>query len=109
MVDVNSSRVTHDVQGSALAAVVLGGFIIACLYFGREVLMPIALAVLMSFLLAPPVRLLQGWRAPRGLAIFVVVVVAFAAIFGLVGLMAVEVNQLASDLPRYQSTLSQKI
>ncbi|MGA8171546.1 MAG: AI-2E family transporter [Methylocystis sp.] len=110
MVTVNSSRISgHDVQGSALTAVVFGGVIIACLYFGREVLMPIALAVLMSFLLAPPVRLLQGWRAPRGLAIAVVVAIAFAAIFSLVGLMAVEVNQLASDLPRYQSTLSEKI
>ena len=71
--------------------------------------MPIALAVLMSFLLAPPVRLLQGWRVPRGLAVIVVVVVAFAAIFSLGGLMVAEVNQLASDLPRYQSTLREKI
>ncbi|HEY8071864.1 MAG TPA: AI-2E family transporter, partial [Methylocystis sp.] len=96
-------------QGSALTSVVFGCVIIACLYFGREVLVPIALAVLMSFLLAPPVRLLQGWRVPRGLAITVVVVVAFAAIFNLGGLMVSEVNQLASDLPRYQSTLSEKI
>ena len=71
--------------------------------------MPIALAVLMSFLLAPPVQLLQGWRVPRGIAVIVVVVVAFAAIFSLGGLMVAEVNQLASDLPRYQSTLSEKI
>ena len=107
---VKSSQLSrYDPQGSALAAVVLGGVLIACLYFGREVLVPIALAVLMSFLLAPPVRLLQGWGAPRGLAIVVVVVVAFAAIFSLGGLMVAEVNQLATDLPRYQSTLSQKI
>ncbi len=71
--------------------------------------MPIALAVLMSFLLAPPVRLLQGWRVPRVLAVIVVVVVAFAAIFSLGGLMVAEVNELASDLPRYQSTLREKI
>ncbi len=71
--------------------------------------MPIALAVLMSFLLAPPVQLLQGWRVPRGIAVIVVVVVAFAAIFSLGGLMVGEVNELASDLPRYQSTLSEKI
>ncbi len=106
----NSSRLSgHDAQGSPLTAVVFGCVIIACLYFGREVLVPIALALLMSFLLAPPVRLLQGWRVPRGLAIAVVVVVAFAAIFNLGGLMVSEVNQLASDLPRYQSTLSAKI
>ena len=70
--------------------------------------MPIALAVLMSFLLAPPVRLLQGWRVPRGFAVIVVVVVAFAAIFSLGGLMVGEVNELASDLPRYQLTLQRK-
>jgi predicted PurR-regulated permease PerM len=110
MVTVNSSQLSgHDVQGSALAAVVFGCVIIACLYFGREVLVPIALAVLMSFLLAPPVQLLQSWRAPRGLAIILVVVVAFVAIFSLGGLMVAEVNELASDLPRYQSTLSEKI
>jgi predicted PurR-regulated permease PerM len=110
MVTVKSSRLSgQDVQGSALTAVIFGAVIIACLYFGREVLMPIALAVLMSFLLAPPVQLLQGWRVPRGIAVIVVVVVAFAAIFSLGGLMVAEVNQLASDLPRYQSTLSEKI
>ena len=110
MVTVKSSQLSgHEVQGSAVTAVILGFVIIACLYFGREVLVPIALAVLMSFLLAPPVRLLQGWRVPRGLAVIVVVAVSFAAIFGLGGLMVAEVNQLASDLPRYQSTLSEKI
>ncbi|MGC1861579.1 MAG: AI-2E family transporter [Methylocystis sp.] len=110
MVTVNSSRLSgHDVQGSALTAVVFGCVIIACLYFGREVLVPIALAVLMSFLLAPPVRLLQGWRVPRVLAVIVVAVVAFAAIFSLAGLMVAEVNELASDLPRYQLTLHEKI
>ena len=110
MVTVKSSQLSgHDVQGSALTPVVFGVLIIACLYFGREVLVPIALAVLMSFLLAPPVRLLQGWRVPRGLAIAFVVIVAFAAIFSLGTLMVAEVNQLAGDLPRYQSTLSAKI
>ena len=72
-------------------------------------LVPIALAVLMSFLLAPPVRLLQGWRVPRVLAVIVVAVFAFAAIFSLGGLMVAEVNELAGDLPRYQSTLRAKI
>ena len=110
MVPVKSSQLNgHNIQGSALTGVIFGCVIIACLYFGREVLVPIALAVLMSFLLAPPVQLLQGWRVPRGLAVILVVVVAFAAIFSLGGLMVAEVNQLASDLPRYQSTLHEKI
>ncbi|ARN83373.1 ABC transporter permease [Methylocystis bryophila] len=109
MVPPKSSQSGGDVQGSPLTEVIFGFVIIACLYIGREVLVPIALAVLMSFVLAPPVRLLQGWRVPRSLAVVFVAVFAFSAIFSLGGLMVVEVNKLASDLPRYQSTLREKI
>ena len=96
-------------SGSALTAVLMSVIVVAALYFGREVLVPIALAVLMSFVLAPPVRLLQGLYVPRGLAVIAVVIVAFAAVFGLAALMVSQVNQLASDLPSYQTTLREKI
>jgi hypothetical protein len=56
------------VAGSPLIAVLFAVVLVACLYVGREVLVPIALAVLMSFVLAPLVRLLQNWYVPRGLA-----------------------------------------
>ena len=79
------------------------------MYIGREVLVPIALAVLLSFALAPPVELLQRWRVPRSVAVIGVVLFAFAGVFSLGGLMISQVNQLASDLPRYQSTLQEKI
>lgn len=98
-----------SIQGSTFATVMFSVVAIACLYFGREVLVPIALAVLMSFVLGPLVRLLQGWRVPRILAVIVVAFVAFAAIFSLGGLMVAQVDQLASDLPRYQATLHEKI
>jgi len=97
------------VAGSALTTVLFGVIVVAALYFGREVLVPIALAVLMSFVLAPLVRLLQGLYVPRSLAVIVVVFVAFAAVFGLAALMVSQVNQLASDLPSYQTTLREKI
>jgi predicted PurR-regulated permease PerM len=83
--------------------------IVAALYFGREILVPIALALLMSFVLSPLVRILQVWRFPRVLAVIVVVFAAFAAIFSLGALMVSQVDQLADDLPRYQSTLREKI
>jgi predicted PurR-regulated permease PerM len=97
------------VAGAPLTAVAFAVTLVACLYVGREVLLPIALAVLMSFVLAPPVRLLQAWYVPRSLAVIVVVLVAFAGISALGGLMMSQVNQLANDLPRYQSTLRDKI
>ena len=94
---------------SALTTVLLGVIVVTALYFGREVLVPIALAVLMSFVLAPLVRLLQGIYVPRIAAVIVSVLVAFALVFSLAAMMVSQVNQLASDLPSYQSTLQSKI
>jgi len=51
--------------GNLLANVLVAALIVAAVYFGREVLLPIALAVLLSFVLAPPVRLLQRLNLPR--------------------------------------------
>jgi predicted PurR-regulated permease PerM len=97
------------IPDSAPATVLIGVVIVSALYFGREVLVPIALALLMSFVLAPLVRILQGWRVPRTFAVVVVVLAAFAGIFSLGATMISQVNQLASDLPGYQSTLRDKI
>ena len=83
--------------------------IVSALYFGREVLVPIALALLLSFALAPPVRILQGWHVPRTFAVILVVLAAFAGIFSLGAMMVSQVNDLAGALPRYQSTLREKI
>ena len=87
----------------------VAALLIAALYVGREVFVPVALAILLSFVLAPAIRLLQRVRIPRAIAVVSVVVVAFAAITGLAGLMATQMTQLAGDLPRYQSTMREKI
>src|SRR5690242_5531601 len=79
--------------------------IIAALYFGRELFVPIALAILLSFVLAPLVSALQRWRVPRGLSVAVVVLLAFLSIFALGGVIAKQVTQLAGDLPRYEVTM----
>jgi predicted PurR-regulated permease PerM len=101
--------VSTPVQSASLTSLLFVLVIVGCVYIGREVLVPIALAVLLSFALAPPVELLQRWRVPRAVAVIGVVLFAFAGVFSLGGLMISQVNQLASDLPRYQSTLHEKI
>jgi len=90
-------------------ALIIFVIVIAILYFAREVLIPVALAGILSFMLAPPVRMLQNLRFPRGVAVIAVVLLAFTAIFALGGIMAHEVTHLAQDLPRYQATISAKI
>jgi len=93
---------------SAVATAILAAIIVMVLYFGREIIIPIALALL-SFVLAPLVGLLQRVRIPRGLAVVSVVIIAFALIFAMGSLLATQLAQLAGDLPRYQSTISEKI
>ncbi len=105
------ARTSEELIGllSAVATAVLAFMIIVTLYFGREILVPIALAILLSFVLAPLVGLLQRIRVPRGLAVVSVVAMAFALIFAMASLLATQLTQLAGDLPRYQSTISEKI
>src|SRR5215213_648171 len=94
---------------SAVATAILAVIIISMLYFGRDIFVPVALAILLSFVLAPLVGLLQRISVPRGLAVVSVVILAFALIFAMGSLLATQLTQLAGDLPRYQSTMSEKI
>jgi predicted PurR-regulated permease PerM len=94
---------------SAVATAILAVIIVSMLYFGRDIFVPVALAILLSFVLAPLVGLLQRISVPRGLAVVSVVILAFSLIFALGSLLATQLTQLAGDLPRYQSTISEKI
>ena len=88
---------------------VVGAVIVATLYFAREILVPIALAVLLSFMLAPLVKLFQRVRLPRPVAVIFAVVAALAVAISLGTMVMLQVNQLVRDLPRYQTTLGQKV
>jgi predicted PurR-regulated permease PerM len=94
---------------SGVAAVVLAAVLISTLYVGREVFVPIALAILLSFVLAPLVRGLERWHIPRPITVIGVVLLAFASIFLIGGMIAAQVTQLAGDLPRYELTMREKI
>ncbi|GEP02933.1 AI-2E family transporter [Methylobacterium oxalidis] len=94
---------------AALASFLLVVAVMAALYFGREILVPVTLAILLSFVLVPAVRALRRIGLPRVPAVLLVVTVAFGALVGVGLLIANEGAQLASDLPRYQITMREKI
>lgn len=98
-----------DAVPGGLGGVATGALIIAALYLGREVFVPVALAILFSFVLSPLVKLLQKLRLPRSIAVIAVVACAFAIIAGLAVAMVGQATQLAGDLPIYQSTMREKI
>jgi predicted PurR-regulated permease PerM len=96
-------------KGTTLINMAVAALIIAALYFGREIFVPVALAVLLSFVLAPFVMRLHSWRVPRTVSVLVVVFIGFSIIFSLGGLMVSQATHLAGKLPGYQQTLSDKI
>jgi predicted PurR-regulated permease PerM len=85
-------------------------FIAICgiLYAGAEILIPVALAILLSILLAPVVTGLQRLRVPKTLAAIMTVVMAALVVAVITGFVASAVTSLASDLPAYQSSLREK-
>jgi len=80
----------------------------AVLYLAKEVLIPLALAILFSFLLAPVVRRLERWlwRIP---ATLIVVLLAFSAIGGVAVLAGKQAVSLAAKLPEYRENIIKKI
>jgi predicted PurR-regulated permease PerM len=98
-----------DARTATLQGLLIATIVIAALYFGRDVLLPLALAILLSFVLTPPLLLLRRIKLPRIAAVGIVVGAAFAIIFALGWLMSREVTELAADLPSYRHTLSEKI
>jgi predicted PurR-regulated permease PerM len=98
-----------DARTATLQGLLIATIVIAALYIGRDVLLPLALAILLSFVLTPPLLLLRRIKLPRVAAVGIVVGAAFAVIVALGWLMSREVTELAADLPNYRYALSEKI
>ena len=94
---------------SGLAALNAGAVVVAALYLGRDLLVPLVLAVLLAFVLAPAVSLLQRARLGQALSVVLAVLLAFAVIAGVGLVVGRQMTQLARSLPGYQATIQDKI
>jgi predicted PurR-regulated permease PerM len=93
----------------ALTALVVGVVIVFALYFAKEVLLPVTLAVLLSFALSPLVTLLRRFRIPRVIAGVFSATLAIAIIVGVGTLVATQFVEIARDLPKYQTRIEDKV
>jgi predicted PurR-regulated permease PerM len=82
---------------------------IAVLYVGREVLIPIALALLLSFLLAPPMERLKRLGLGKTFAALLVVVLSFSALVFIGWAGFGQARNLATELPEYRQNISAKL
>jgi len=98
-----------DTLTARFMTTVICGVVVAALYFGRPVLLPLALAVLMSFALAPLVGLLKRLRLGNLMPVLISVGLAVVIMSSLALFMGSQLASLVADLPRYQTNLGQKI
>jgi predicted PurR-regulated permease PerM len=83
--------------------------VVTALALAKEILLPIALAILLSFLLTPLANRLERWGVPRVLSVIFVVAIAFAPL-GVVGwIFTKQIGALSEALPVYRETIVRNI
>jgi len=105
---------TPDSQPFASASqrsltIIATGVVMALLYFGKDVLVPIILALILALLMAPFVRLLQKMRLGHAYAVLIAVLLLATVATGLMMIIGSQIVHLAQSLPQYERTVQAKL
>src|ERR1035438_74935 len=85
------------------------GIILALLYLGRSVLIPLALAIMLSLLVAPLIRALRRLRIGRASSVLVAVAALTVLCVGVTAALGAQVLHIAESLPKYESNVQHKL
>ncbi|ASY72633.1 ABC transporter permease [Sinorhizobium fredii USDA 205] len=96
-------------QPSRLPTLAATAATVAVLYFASEVFLPLAIAILLTFALAPVVSRLRRAGLPRSVAVIGTVATAFLFLSAFSIILAVQVSEVAQNLPTYQYNIIEKI
>jgi predicted PurR-regulated permease PerM len=88
--------------------ILLTAFVVAILYVGRQLLIPLALAAMLTFLLAPLVGYIERWIG-RIAAVLIVVAMLFSVVGGVGWLLTRQLIDLAAKLPDYQTNIDNRL
>ena len=88
--------------------ILLTAFVVAILYVGRQLLIPLALAAMLTFMLAPLVGYIERWIG-RIAAVLIVVAMLFGVVGGAGWLLTHQLIDLAAKLPDYQTNIDNKL
>jgi predicted PurR-regulated permease PerM len=94
---------------SRAIAIITSATVLALLYLGREVLVPITLALILSLLMAPPVRWLRKIGLGHAPSVLIAVLVLVMFLVGLTTIIGSQLAHMASSLPQYEQTVHTKI
>jgi len=94
---------------TGLLGLAVGVVVIAGLYLAHDVLVPITLAILLSFVLSPVVALLRRARLPKGPAVLLSVLFALGLLGGVGTLVGSQAASLVDDVPAYAREIGDKV
>ncbi|WP_237480708.1 AI-2E family transporter [Lichenibacterium dinghuense] len=94
---------------SGLLYLAVAVVVVAALYLAREVLIPITVAVILSFVLAPLVSRLKRWHVPHVAAVLVAMLVGLGVVGALGAVIGTQVAGIAEDVPQYTATITRKV
>ncbi|HEX3430681.1 MAG TPA: AI-2E family transporter [Rhizomicrobium sp.] len=106
---ISEKPAAPDAQLRFAASVVIAAIVAATIYLARPVLIPLALAIVLAFALAPIVSTLRRFHVGHAVSVLLTALFAVAVIGVIIIFIGSQLAHLAADLPRYQHTISQKI
>jgi predicted PurR-regulated permease PerM len=98
-------------RGGFLASepLLLVGLVILTLYFARDLLAPMAFALVLNFLLSPAVALLERWRLRRSVSVVLIILVFFSGLGVTAWVVARQLVHVAELLPDYRENIQTKL
>jgi predicted PurR-regulated permease PerM len=91
------------------ARMVSATLVVATLYYARDVLIPIGIALLLSFMLLPAVRWLRSKKIGNGMAVAITAGTSGLVIAGVIGFIAVQLASFTGEIPKYRENMIQKV
>lgn len=85
------------------------GAVLALLYFGREVLIPITLAVMLSLLVAPLIHALRRIGLGQTASVWAVVLVLVLVLSAIATVIGSQVLRMGASMPQYEETMRGKL
>src|SRR5450755_2105165 len=89
--------------------IMTAGIVLALLYVGRSVLIPFALAIMLSLLVAPLIRALRRLRIGRASSVLVAVAALTVLCVGIGAALGTQILHIAESLPQYESNVQRKL
>ena len=91
------------------SGIIAFAIVLTLLYVGRDVLIPLTLALMLSLLIAPLVRRLRRIGLGQTPAVLVAVLVLALSLAAIAAALGTQVLRMAASLPQYQETIQQKL